>query len=84
MRELSLFVWNARGAGSAAFLTSMFDYITQHKPSIVVLLETHISGTRADTVCRKLGFQGCFRVEAQGFSGGIWLLWDVAISASFD
>jgi len=78
MNRVTLLVWNVRGAGSSVFLNHMIEYIRLHKPSIIALLETHISGTRADEVCRKLGLQGCFRVEAQGFGGGIWILWDTA------
>jgi len=47
-----------------------------HKPQIIALLETHVSGPSADEVCRKIGYQGIFRVEAYGHQGGIWLLWD--------
>ncbi|XP_039014644.1 uncharacterized protein LOC120144710 [Hibiscus syriacus] len=45
------------------------------QPGIVALLETQISGNAAKKVIRKFGFQNSFRVEALGFSGGIWLLW---------
>ncbi|KAL4369616.1 hypothetical protein GQ457_05G027480 [Hibiscus cannabinus] len=38
-------------------------------------METHISGKKADGIIRKHGFDHSFRVEATGFSGGIWLLW---------
>lgn len=41
----------------------------------VALLETQLSGHRAETVIAKLGFDYSFRVEAKGFAGGIWLLW---------
>ena len=77
MSQLKLLVWNVRGAKSGEFLNNMFEYIRIHKQSIVVLLETPISGDKADEVCHKLSFQGRFRVEAQGFTGGIWLLRDV-------
>ena len=78
MSRLKLIVWKVRGAGSCEFLNNVFKYIRIHKPSIIVLLEPHISGGKADEVCHKFGFQGHFRVEAQGFAGSIWLLWDVA------
>ena len=78
MTHLRLFTWNVCGAGSRGFLSSMFEYLRMYKPPILALFETRISGSRADEVCRKLGFSGCFRVEAQGFAGGIWILWDAA------
>ncbi|CAN1177309.1 hypothetical protein LINPERHAP2_LOCUS33031 [Linum perenne] len=42
---------------------------------VVLLVEPKISGERAERVCRKLGFEEYVRVEAVGFSGGIWVLW---------
>ncbi|MBA0842410.1 hypothetical protein Goarm_002235, partial [Gossypium armourianum] len=36
---------------------------------------TQISGYRADEVISKLGLLSSCRIEANGFSGGIWILW---------
>lgn len=38
-------------------------------------METKVSGPTADEIHKKIDFDGTHRVEAQGFSGGIWLLW---------
>ncbi|KAJ1441395.1 Ribonuclease H-like superfamily [Sesbania bispinosa] len=40
------------------------------------LLEPRVSGKRADSIIRKCGFQFNYRVDASGFSGGIWILWN--------
>ncbi|XP_061347120.1 uncharacterized protein LOC133292701 [Gastrolobium bilobum] len=58
--------------------------VFQNKIQILALLETRISGSRADKIIRNLGFDSYFIREATRFSGGIWLLWnkcdsDVAI-----
>lgn len=50
--------------------------IQTHRPHIIALLELRISGETADRTIRKIGYQNAHRVEATGFSGGIWLLWD--------
>lgn len=42
---------------------------------MVVLIEPWVSGTRANKIIRKLGFQYSIREEAVGFSRGIWILW---------
>lgn len=42
---------------------------------MVVLLETTVSGQRADKVIKRLGFDQSHRVEAQGFLGAIWILY---------
>ena len=45
------------------------------KPEILGLVETKCSGDRADTICKKLGFDRWVRIEALGYSGGVCLLW---------
>lgn len=60
---------------SREVLRFLKDMIKIHKPDILGLLETRVSGTKADDICNKLGFDDWVRVEALGFSGGIWVLW---------
>lgn len=43
---------------------------------IVTLQEPRISGSKGLDVIRRLGFQYHLIVEARGFSGGIWILWN--------
>lgn len=45
------------------------------KTDILALFETHAGGERAERICRGLGFDNSFRVDAVGQSGGLWLLW---------
>lgn len=40
---------------------------------MVCLLETRVGGRKANEVIAKLGFHSSHRVEAKGFSGGIWI-----------
>ncbi|KAJ8452652.1 hypothetical protein Cgig2_004988 [Carnegiea gigantea] len=47
-----------------------------NKPQIAVLLETHISGDRAEAVCRQSGHDSWHRSEADEFQGRIWILWN--------
>lgn len=68
--------WNCRGAGNRDFLCEMKELLKEHRPSIMVLLEPRISGDIEDEVCRKLGKKRWLRLEAAGFSGGIWVMWE--------
>lgn len=45
-----------------------------------MILAPRISGKKADVVIKKLGFAHSHRVEADGFSGGIWVLWSSNVS----
>ncbi|KAF8390857.1 hypothetical protein HHK36_023156 [Tetracentron sinense] len=72
---MKLVVWNGRGAGGKTFLRNLKELIRMHDPQILVLMETRIGEEKAVSVISKLHFSGSFRVDAQGYSGGIWLLW---------
>lgn len=51
------------------------DLIAQFQPFILALLESQMSGTHADEVCCKIGFDSWVRIEAIGFCSGIWIFW---------
>lgn len=69
-----LMTWNCQGAGSKEFLRAAHLLINTHKLDILVLLETKVSGARANEVCKNLRFDSWFRIESIGYSGGIWIL----------
>ncbi|KAK9735525.1 hypothetical protein RND81_04G210400 [Saponaria officinalis] len=74
-QSIKLMVWNVQGAGSTTFLTMLSDLLQSHKPRILVLVETHISGDTDSRVFKAIKFNGHVRVEAEGLSGGIWMFW---------
>lgn len=43
---------------------------------VEIFLEPRISGATADAVCMKMGKDRWIRSEADGFSGGVWVLWN--------
>ncbi|XP_074318159.1 uncharacterized protein LOC141654951 [Silene latifolia] len=51
------------------------ELIRVNKPQVLALVEPHISGETAQRVCDRISFGGKTRVDARGFSGGIWLFW---------
>lgn len=68
--------WNVRGAASSKFKSNVLDLIRSHHLDMLFLCEPRISGAKAISVVKTLGFP-CFEVvDAVGFSGGLWLLWD--------
>ncbi|KAJ8423470.1 hypothetical protein Cgig2_013513 [Carnegiea gigantea] len=72
---IKIFVWNVQGARSSEFMNVLKEHIGIQQPTILALVETHITGSRAQFVCDRIGYGWCFHVEAQGFRGGIWVLW---------
>ncbi|KAL2899374.1 hypothetical protein RDABS01_024456 [Bienertia sinuspersici] len=61
---LTCMVWNVQGSGSREFIAALKELVRIHKPMVVTLVKTHI-----------IGFSGHVRVDAHGFSGGIWTYW---------
>ncbi|KAK9232243.1 hypothetical protein WN943_022488 [Citrus x changshan-huyou] len=49
--------------------------IQKYNPSMVALFEPRISGKKTDKFIIRSGFERSHRIEAEGFSGGIWLMW---------
>lgn len=78
---ISLF-WNCQGAASKAFKRTLKQFCRDHSPSLVCLLEPKVSGSHANKICKDLDFDEWIRVEAVGFSGGIWILWKDTLSIS--
>ncbi|XP_024190262.1 uncharacterized protein LOC112194247 [Rosa chinensis] len=68
--------WNARGAGSDKFRSDVSDLIQIHKVDIIAICEPRVQFSKAEKCFEKLGFSDHKIMEATGFSGGIWLLWD--------
>ncbi|GMJ02456.1 hypothetical protein HRI_003914800 [Hibiscus trionum] len=82
--------WNVQGALGSYFFRCFNLMVQVQKPDIVALFEPRISGRKADSFIRRSGFDNSYRVEATGFSGGIWVLWRssvrldvVAVSSQF-
>lgn len=68
-------VWNCRRAGGKNFHNLVRDIMKIYHIDFIAILEPKISGTRAENVVNRIGLDDGVRVEAQGFSGGIWCLW---------
>ncbi|KAL4340431.1 hypothetical protein GQ457_08G021740 [Hibiscus cannabinus] len=64
-----------QGALDPAFERSFRLLLQNQVPDIVAIFEPRISGQAADTFVRRSEFEHSYRVEARGFSGGIWIMW---------
>ncbi|XP_031124225.1 uncharacterized protein LOC116026939 [Ipomoea triloba] len=72
---MKIITWNCQGAASKGFIRAAKWFVKQHQPSIFCLVETKVSGENANSICVKIGFEKWARVEAIGYSGGIWIMW---------
>ncbi|KAI9125777.1 hypothetical protein K1719_003195 [Acacia pycnantha] len=80
---MSIITWNCQRAFDKKFPSIFKSLVFNYKPDIFVIVEPRISGPKADKVIKKLGFQFSHRIEATGFSGGIWILWSSNVSITF-
>ncbi|KAL4301928.1 hypothetical protein GQ457_10G020040 [Hibiscus cannabinus] len=81
--SMQFILWNAQGALGPIF-NRYFKFFTRlHHPDVFVIFEPRISGNKADSFIRRSGFDASYRVEATGFSGGIWVLWQKSILIDF-
>ncbi|GMY12064.1 receptor like protein 30 [Fagus crenata] len=60
-----------RGAGNPNFRRNFAELLRSHRPSIAILVETRVSGQRAEDISSMLGFNRVCRSDAVGFRGGI-------------
>lgn len=73
--SMNILCWNCFGACKKGFRRAIRYLCNQPKVDIFALFETRVLGERVDAICNRMLFDGCVRVEAMGFAGGIWLLW---------
>ncbi|XP_061371831.1 uncharacterized protein LOC133314370 [Gastrolobium bilobum] len=66
----------AKGVAKKGFLALIRDLKSRFNINILALLETKISGDKAQKLIPKFGFSNFVRQDPMGFSGGIWLCWD--------
>ncbi|KAK8617514.1 hypothetical protein V6N13_080426 [Hibiscus sabdariffa] len=71
--NLRILSWNVQGCGDPRFITAAKQFLRDYKPNVILFVEPRISGRRADSVIAALGFPNSHRIEAAGFSGGIWV-----------
>ncbi|XP_061347428.1 uncharacterized protein LOC133292952 [Gastrolobium bilobum] len=74
--EQNIEVPSPKGVGKKGFTTLIRDLKFRFKFDILALLETRTSGSKGDNIIKQLGFPNYFKQEADGYSGGIWILWD--------
>uniref|UniRef100_A0A803QQI1 Reverse transcriptase domain-containing protein n=1 Tax=Cannabis sativa TaxID=3483 RepID=A0A803QQI1_CANSA len=67
--------WNCQGFWNQRAFQFLKEIVSHKKPNFVFLCETKCNKSRVEWVGNQLVFEGIFVVQAQGFSGGLALLW---------
>lgn len=74
--SMKIVVWNCRGASRPSFIRVTRDLIRSHQPTILAILETRLLSFQASGIISQLGFSDSICVDPEGFSGGLYLLWN--------
>lgn len=54
--DMNILSWNVRGTTGADFMKVLRDLISTHRPDVVILTKTCVSGDRASAIIATLGF----------------------------
>ncbi|XP_060972590.1 uncharacterized protein LOC133038446 [Cannabis sativa] len=72
---MSTLLWNVQGIGNPWTVTALATHVKEFNLSLVSLSETRSKSAYMETIRVRLGFDGCFCVDAKGKSRGLALLW---------
>ena len=72
---VNVLTWNCRGVLNPCFRRALHDLLQINNPSILILTETRLGGTRAADLAKSFPFDGFLCSQTIGFAGGIWILW---------
>lgn len=67
--------WNCRGVGSQSALRHLL-LVRSNNPDILILEEPRVHSKFIARITASTRFNAHIVIEANGFSGGIWILWD--------
>ena len=73
---MKIITWNVKGAANQNFCLDAQDLVNMHHLDIMVILEPKIGCSHVENVGNQVGLSRDFQVDPQGFSGGIWVLWE--------
>lgn len=71
-----ILAWNCRGAGSQRALRHLIFVFQCYQPNILILLEPGIHSNFIVNILAKTCFTDFIVAEANGYSGGIWVIWN--------
>ncbi|XP_028786380.1 uncharacterized protein LOC114742276 [Neltuma alba] len=72
-------IWNSRGTGTKTFPSLVQELKKHFCLDFLALLETRSDKLKTERRIGSLGFQEYTFIEAEGYSGGIWCLWNAGV-----
>ncbi|KAK4270935.1 hypothetical protein QN277_019699 [Acacia crassicarpa] len=78
---MNYMIWNSRGTGAPSFPALIRDLKKHYQLNFMAILKTRCTHQLARTRAQLMGFPNMEIVDCEGYSGGIWCLWDDNIGA---
>ncbi|KAI9092467.1 hypothetical protein K1719_027595 [Acacia pycnantha] len=78
---MNFLIWNSRGTGSKSFPALVRDLKSHYQLDFIAIVETRCNRESSVARAEKLGFPNMALVDCEGYSGGIWCLWNHSISS---
>ncbi|KAI9124813.1 hypothetical protein K1719_004140 [Acacia pycnantha] len=78
---MNFLLWISRGTGTRSFPTLVRDLKSHYQLNFMAILETRCSKEMSEGRVGQLGFPNMELMDCEGYSGGIWCLWDRNISS---
>ncbi|XP_024632715.1 uncharacterized protein [Medicago truncatula] len=72
--DITILSWNIRGAHNNNARRNLKDLMRKHNPTFIAIYETHVPYLRLSTFWANTDYTPVHIIEANGHSGGIWLL----------
>lgn len=63
-------------SGARSFPSLICELKAKYCIHVFIIVEPRVSGGRAEKIISRISFSKNYRVEAEGYSGGIWILWE--------
>ncbi|KAK4279950.1 hypothetical protein QN277_011644 [Acacia crassicarpa] len=73
---MNYMIWNARGTGAPSFPALVRDLKNHYQLKFIAILETRCAKEMSSRRASQLGFTNMELIDCEGYSGGIWCLWD--------
>ncbi|KAK4265157.1 hypothetical protein QN277_026243 [Acacia crassicarpa] len=73
---MNYMIWNSWGTSSRSFSSLVREINKYYKLDFLAILETRSNVTKSKRKIRQLGFSKYSFTAAEGYSGGIWCLWE--------
>ncbi|KAK4263183.1 hypothetical protein QN277_028635 [Acacia crassicarpa] len=78
---MNFLIWNSRGIGARSFPALVRNLKAHYHLDFITLLETRCTKEMSLSRANQLGFSNFELMDCEGYSSGIWCLWDNTISS---